>query len=93
MRPIATDEVSVASVCLRVSVPAFVSLLQYENRKHYDSIEMPFGVWTRVGPKNHVLGGGPDPRRGMGILGAPLSDAAFRRNSLAACYRHHRWVR
>jgi len=24
-------------------------------------IEMPFGLWTRVGPSKHVLDGGPDP--------------------------------
>ena len=24
------------------------------------SIEMPFGLRTRVGPRNHVLDGGPD---------------------------------
>ena len=26
-----------------------------------ESIEMPFGFWTRVGPRNHALGEGPDP--------------------------------
>jgi len=25
---------------------------------------MPFGVWTRVGPKNNLYVGGPDPRGG-----------------------------
>ena len=29
-------------------------------------IEMPFGLRTRVGPKNHVLDGGPDPPMGRG---------------------------
>jgi len=24
-------------------------------------IEMPFGLWTQVGPRKHVLHGGPDP--------------------------------
>jgi len=24
-------------------------------------IEMPFELWTQVGPRNHVLDGGPDP--------------------------------
>jgi len=27
-------------------------------------IEMPFGFWTRVGPRNHVLDGGPHPPMG-----------------------------
>ena len=31
-----------------------------------ESIEMPFRLWTRVGPRNHVLGGGPDLPRGKG---------------------------
>ena len=24
-------------------------------------LEMPLRVWTRMGPRNHVLDGGPDP--------------------------------
>jgi len=31
-------------------------------------IEMPFGFRTRVGPRNHVLDGGPDPPMGKGNL-------------------------
>jgi len=48
MRPIVTDRVPVAwSVCLSVTLvsPA----------KTAASIEMPFGLRTRVGPRNHVL--------------------------------------
>ena len=29
--------------------------------KTAELIEMPFGLWTRVGPGNRVLDGGPDP--------------------------------
>jgi len=29
-----------------------------------EQIKMPFGLWTRMGPRNHVLGGGPDPPAG-----------------------------
>ena len=36
--------------------------------KTADSIEMPFGVVCRVGPRNHVLDGGPDPLREAGQL-------------------------
>ena len=39
-----------------------------------EPIELPFGIWTRAGPRNHVLGGGPDPQ-GKGAIfwsGAPL---------------------
>ena len=32
-------------------------------------IEMPFGVWGRVGDSHHVLDGGPDPPREEAILG------------------------
>jgi len=39
-------------------------------------IEIPFGLGTRVGPRNHVLDGGPDPPWEGAILrkerGAPL---------------------
>ena len=32
-------------------------------------IETPFGTWTRVGPRNHVLEGGLDPPCAGAILG------------------------
>jgi len=39
-------------------------------------IEMPFGLRTRVGPRNHVLDGAPDLHMGRGNLeggnGRPL---------------------
>ena len=34
--------------------------------KTAEPIEMPFGMWARVGPDNHVLDGGPDSPRGRG---------------------------
>jgi len=37
--------------------------------KTAEPIEMPFGLWTWVVPRNHVLGEGPDPRRGRGNFG------------------------
>jgi len=37
-----------------------------------EPIEVPFGVWSRVGPRNHVLGGGPDPPGEGAILGRHL---------------------
>jgi len=37
---------------------------------------MPFGLKTRVGPRNHVLDGGPDPSTGrsnfQGERGVPV---------------------
>jgi len=45
--------------------------------KTAEPIEMPFGTWTRVGSRNPVLDGGPDPhtRRGNfeGEKGRPVS--------------------
>jgi len=35
------------------------------------AVEMPFGFWTRVGPKNHMLGGGhisPEERAILGVV-------------------------
>ena len=37
--------------------------------KTNEPIEVPFGVWTRVGPRNDVLSGGPDPLGEGAILG------------------------
>jgi len=34
--------------------------------KTAEPVEMLFGLWTRVGRKNHVFCGGPDPPRGRG---------------------------
>jgi len=41
------------SVCLLVATMS--------RTKMAELIEMLFGVWTWVGPRNHVLGGGSDP--------------------------------
>ena len=54
--------------------------------KSNEPLDMPFGIWIRVGQKNNVSGGGPDPPRGRGNYGGVSCDAAFRRNSLTACY-------
>jgi len=38
--------------------------------KMAEPIKVPFGLWTRVGPRNHVHGiWGPDPPREGAILG------------------------
>ena len=37
--------------------------------KTAEPIEMLFGLWTRVGPRNYVLDGGPDPAKERGSLG------------------------
>ena len=38
-----------------------------------DVIEMLFGVWTWVGPRNHTLGGAHIPQGVKEILGVVLS--------------------
>ena len=54
MRPVVTDRVA----CRFVTVvsPA----------KMAEPIEIPFGLWARMGPRNHVLDGGADPSMGRG---------------------------
>ena len=49
-------------------------------------IDVSFGVWTRVGSRNHVLGGGLDPPSGRGNFGGAPCDAAFGQNSLTVCF-------
>jgi len=63
MRPIVTDRVA-WSVCLSVTLvsPAKTS----------EAIEMQFGLRTRVGSRNHVLDGGPQPAwEGAILRGGP----------------------
>ena len=56
MRPIVTD------------VPWSVDLLvtAMSLTKTDEPIELPFGMWARGGPGDHVLGGRSDPPRGNG---------------------------
>jgi len=53
---IVTDGVSL-SVCLSVCL----SVTIVSPAKTAEPIEMPFGLWSRVGPRSHVLDGGQDP--------------------------------
>jgi len=34
-----------------------------------EPIEMMFGIWNRVGPRNHALGGGPYPPKEGALWG------------------------
>jgi len=52
MRLIVTDRVA-WSICQCLTVGS--------HGKTVEPIEMPFGLRTRVIPRNHVLDGGPDP--------------------------------
>jgi len=38
-------------VCLRVGLPVTI----VSRAKTAEPIEMPFGMWTRVGPRKHIL--------------------------------------
>jgi len=42
--------------------------------KTAESIEMPFGLWARMGPRNHVLDGSPQVLRDVAMA------TSFRRN-------------
>ena len=57
MRPIVKDGVA-RSVC-RIVSPA----------KTAEPIEMPFGLWTPVGPRNHTLDGPDSPMEGAILRG------------------------
>ena len=75
MRPVVTDYSDSnngprgLSVCLSVCL----SVTIVSPAKTAEPIEIPFGLWTRVGPKNHVLDGGLDPRwEGAVLRGRPI---------------------
>jgi len=63
MRPIATDGI-VWSVGLSVSL----SVIIVSRARTAEPIDMLFTMWTRVGPANHMLDGGPDVHVWRGIL-------------------------
>jgi len=62
MLPIVTDGVA-WSVCLSVGLSVCHDREPY---KMAEPIVMLFGMLTRVGPRNHVFDGGPDPHMGRG---------------------------
>ena len=73
----------------------FVIIVSLTKRLNW-SIEMPFGLWTPVGPRNHALGGGVDPRREGVIRGcSPKRNALDCVNAEAArgCRLVHRGQR
>ena len=60
MWPVITDILWSLCVCLSVCL----SVTTVSCTKTDELIQMPRGLWTEMGPKNHVLGGGPDLPRG-----------------------------
>ena len=76
------------------------SVISASSAKMAKPIEMLFGLWTRVGPKNHLLDGGPDPPCKGAILregkGQPIVEYTV--YSLYYCSYHYmhyycQWVR
>ena len=63
MRPIATDGVA-WSVCMCVCL-YITGMIPAKTAK---PIEMPFGMWARVGPHNYVLDGIQIPPQGEGTI-------------------------
>ena len=66
MRPIVTDRGawSVGRWMEHTNVKHTVA----RRAKTAEPIEVPFGLWTWVGPGNHVLDGDPDPACERAIL-------------------------
>jgi len=58
------------SVVMVVGWSVHLSVITTEScAKTSESIEMPFVKWTRGSPRNHLLGGGLEPRMRRGTFG------------------------
>jgi len=62
--PLPMGEACVTYMCYMHLGPTWVNAIQPSMfggpAKIAEPITMPFGMWTLVGPRNHVLDGGPD---------------------------------
>jgi len=50
-------------------------IVNYRDTLRSSAMEMPFGLFARMGPRNYVLDGGPDPPHRKGQFrgkGAPI---------------------
>jgi len=63
MLPTITDRVAWS-----VDLSVHLSLTVVSRAKTAEPIKMSFGLWTRVGPRNHVLIWGPDTQCEWAIL-------------------------
>jgi len=59
--------------CICSVISAYLSVCRLDvlvmnPAKTAEPIEVQFGLWTRVGPRNHVLGGKPGSPTGMGTF-------------------------
>jgi len=59
--PFLTHDVD-AAYCYRLSCVVCLSVTVVSHAKAAESIKIQFRFRTRMGPRNHVLGGGPDPQ-------------------------------
>ena len=50
-----------AAYCYRWSSEVCQSVMVVSCAKTAELIDMPYGLWTWVGQRNHVLDGDPDP--------------------------------
>ena len=69
MRPIVTHVV-VWSVCVSVCLQCVRNGMN--PAKTAEQIDMPFGMWARMGSSNNALDGDPDPPRRRGNLGVGI---------------------
>jgi len=80
-----------AAYCYRRSSVVCRSVTIVSPAKTAEPIEIPFGVWTRLGLGNHVLDGGPDsPWEGAILCGG---DAVFCQMTLTRVAPHVAAVR
>jgi len=56
-------------VCLCVCLAVCLYVTGMNPAETAEPIEMPFGMWARVGQHSHVLDVGPDPLGEWAILG------------------------
>jgi len=83
MWPIATDvawSLCLSAVCLLVTTMSL---------KMAEPIEVPFGLCSRVGPRNHVLDEVSDLSIGRSVLGDGVSDNVWRRRWPLRLYTQH----
>jgi len=55
--------------------------------KTAEPIEMPFGLWARMGPRNHVLDGGSDLPMGRGNFDERGSRSEIYGHSAVTCVK------
>jgi len=90
MQPIVTDRVASSvgrSLGLSVCLSVCLSVTLVSPAKTAEPIEMPFGLWPRVGPRKHVLYGDQIPRAKGQLLGVggKYMPGHARRHSAVSC--------